>query len=31
VLDAHQMDTTVSLLSSADVRRMLPTSIQLSL
>jgi hypothetical protein len=30
VLDAHQMDTTVSLLSSADVRRMLPTSIQLS-
>lgn len=31
VLDAHQMDTTVSLLSSADVRRMLPTSLQLCL
>jgi hypothetical protein len=31
VLDAHQMDTTVSLLSSADVRRMLPTSMQLRL
>ena len=29
VLDAHQMDTTVSLLSSREVRRMLPTSIQL--
>lgn len=29
VLDAHQLDTTVSLLSSADVRRMLPTSLQL--
>ena len=31
VLDSHQMDTTVSLLSSADVRRMLPTSLQLCL
>jgi hypothetical protein len=30
VLDAYQLDTSVSLLSLEDVRRMLPTSMQLS-